>query len=161
MNPHAGLSYKESARIIIGHVEEGIKIAHKYNLPEQIIAFIRTHHGTGVARYFYNSDKNEHPDEEIDIADFSYPGPNPFSRETAIVMMADTLEAASHSLQEYTEASISDLVERLIDAQLNDGLLKNTPITFKDIETAKTVFKEKLITIYHTRIAYPRLKNND
>jgi putative nucleotidyltransferase with HDIG domain len=158
MNPHAGLSHKESARIIIGHVEEGVKIARKYNLPEQIIAFIVTHHGTGITKYFYNSYKNERPNEEVNVADFSYPGPNPFSRETAIVMMADTLEAASHSLKEYTEEFISDLVERLIDAQLNDGLLKNTPVTFKDIETAKTVFKEKLMTIYHTRIAYPELK---
>ncbi|MDR1810378.1 MAG: HDIG domain-containing protein [Prevotella sp.] len=161
MNPHAGLSYKESARIIISHVEEGVKIARKYNLPEQIIAFIVTHHGTGIAKFFYNSYKNEHPDEEVSTADFSYPGPNPFSRETAILMMADTLEAASHSLKEYTEDSISALVDRLIDAQLNDGLLKNAPITFRDVEIAKAIFKEKLMTIYHTRIAYPELKKTE
>lgn len=160
MNPHAGLSYKESAKIIISHVEEGVKIAHKYNLPQQIIDFIQTHHGTGQAKFFYNSYKNEHPDEEVNIADFSYPGPNPFSKETAILMMADTVEAASRSLPEYTEKSISDLVEKLIDDKLKDGLLKNAPITFRDIEIAKTVLKEKLMTIYHTRIVYPELKES-
>lgn len=158
MNPHAGLSYKESAKIIISHVEEGVKIAHKYNLPQQIIDFIQTHHGTGQAKFFYNSYKNEHPDEEVNIADFSYPGPNPFSKETAILMMADTVEAASRSLPEYTEEAISELVERLIDDKLKDGLLKNAPITFRDIELAKSVLKDKLTTIYHTRIVYPKLK---
>jgi len=157
INPHAGISYKESAKIIIGHVEEGVKIAKKYNLPQQIIDFIITHHGTGKARFFYNSYKNEHPDEEIDEADFSYPGPNPFSKETAILMMADTVEAASRSLPEYTEETISKIVEKLIDTQLQEGLLKNAPLTFHDIEIAKGIFKEKLMTIYHTRITYPEL----
>lgn len=158
MNPHVGLSYKESARIIINHVEEGVKIAHKYNLPQQIIDFIVTHHGAGKAKFFYNSYKNEHPDDEIDESAFMYPGPNPFSKETAILMMADTVEAASRSLPEYTETSISDLVERLINIQLEDGLFKNAPITFKDIEQAKSIFKEKLMTIYHARITYPELQ---
>ncbi|MFR9165485.1 MAG: HD family phosphohydrolase [Dysgonomonas sp.] len=158
MNPHAGLSYKESARIIINHVTEGVKIAHKYNLPQQIIDFIETHHGTGTVKYFYYSYKNEHPDEEVDPVDFSYPGPNPFSKETAILMMADTVEAASRSLSEYTEETISNLVEKLIDDKVSDGLLKNAPITFKDIEIAKGIFKEKLTTIYHSRIKYPELK---
>jgi len=158
MNPHAGLSFKDSAKIIISHVEEGVKMAHKYNLPQQIIDFIETHHGTGKAKYFYNSYKNEHPDEEVDEADFTYPGPNPFSKETAILMMADTVEAASRSLPEYTEKSISDLVDKLINSQLQDGLLRNAPITFKDIDIAKNIFKEKLMTIYHTRITYPELQ---
>lgn len=158
MNPHASLSYKESAKIIIGHVEEGIKIARKYNLPQQIIDFIATHHGNGKAKFFYNSYKNAHPDEDVNIEDFSYPGPNPFSKETAILMMADTVEAASRSLPEYTKEAIYDLVEKLIDSQMSDGLLKNAPITFKDVEIAKNVFKEKLMTIYHTRITYPELK---
>lgn len=158
MNPHVGLSYKESAKIIIGHVEEGVKIANKYNLPQQIIDFIMTHHGAGKAKYFYNSYKNEHPEEEVDEADFTYPGPNPFSKETAILMMADTVEAASRSLPAYTEESISNLVDKLIGMQLEDGLLKSAPITFKDIETAKSIFKEKLMTIYHTRITYPELQ---
>ena len=157
MNPHVGLSYKESARIIINHVPEGIKIARKYNLPQQIIDFIATHHGTGTLKYFYNSYKNEHPDEDVSEADFSYPGPNPFTKETAILMMADTVEAASRSLKEYTEESISHLVDRLVDSQMHDGLLRNAPITFRDIEISKNIFKEKLMTIYHSRIAYPEL----
>ncbi len=157
MNPHNGLSYKESARIIINHVPEGIKIAKKYNLPQQIIDFIATHHGEGVTRFFYNSYKNEHPDEEVDVRDFSYPGPNPFSKETGILMMADTVEAASRSLPEYTEENIAALVDKLIDSQLRDGLLKNTPLTFKDVDIAKGIFKEKLKTIYHSRIVYPEL----
>ncbi|QIK59061.1 HDIG domain-containing protein [Dysgonomonas sp. HDW5A] len=157
MNPHVGLSYKESARIIINHVPEGIKIARKYNLPQQIIDFIATHHGTGKVKYFYNSYKNEHPDEDVSEADFSYPGPNPFTKETAILMMADTVEAASRSLKEYTEESISHLVDKLVDSQMHDGLLRNAPITFRDIEIAKNIFKEKLMTIYHSRIAYPEL----
>lgn len=158
MNPHAGLSYKESAKIIISHVEEGVKLAKKNNLPQQIIDFIETHHGKGKAKYFYNSYKNEHPDEDIDEADFTYPGPNPFTKETALLMMADTVEAASRSLSEYTEASISHLVNKLIDMQVEDGLLKNAPITFSDIKLAKEIFCEKLTTIYHSRIAYPELK---
>lgn len=157
MNPHAGLSYKESARIIIDHVAEGIKLAKKNNIPQQIIEFIATHHGNGKVRFFYNSYKNEHPDEDVDPADFSYPGPNPFSKETAILMMADTVEAASRSLKVYSEETISNLVDKLIDSQMQEGLLMNSPITFKDIEIAKTIFKEKLSTIYHSRIAYPEL----
>lgn len=161
MNPHEPLSYKESAQIIINHVAEGLKLAKKNNLPQQIIDFIATHHGQGVVKYFYNSYRNEHPDEEVDISEFSYPGPNPFSKETAILMMSDTVEAASRSLKEYTDESISNLVEKLIDSQMHDGLLKNAPITFKDIEIAKTIFKEKLTTIYHSRIVYPELKVED
>lgn len=161
MNPHAGLSYKESAKIIIAHVEEGVKIAKKYNLPQQIIDFIETHHGRGKAKYFYNSYKNEHPDEIVDVTDFTYPGPNPFSRETALLMMADTVEAASRSLPEYTEESITNLVNKLIDGQLEDGLMKNAPITFQEIEMAKRVYIDKLIRIYHSRIAYPELKEKD
>ncbi|MDH6355667.1 putative nucleotidyltransferase with HDIG domain [Dysgonomonas sp. PH5-45] len=161
MNPHKGLSYKESAKIIISHVPEGVKIAKSYNLPEQIIAFITTHHGKGKAKYFYNSYKNEHPDEEVDPKDFTYPGPNPFSKETAILMMADTVEAASRSLPEYTEKSISALINRLIDSQVEDGLFRNAPITFKEIEKIKGIFSDKLKTIYHTRIAYPELKKEE
>ena len=158
MNPHDSLTYKESAQIIINHVAEGLRLAKKNNLPLQIKDFIVTHHGKGVVRYFYNSYCNEHPDEDVDIADFSYPGPNPFSKETAILMMADTVEAASRSLKEYTDESISNLVDKLIDSQMHEGLLRNAPITFKDIEIAKMIFKEKLTTIYHSRIVYPELK---
>ncbi|MFV0469417.1 MAG: HD family phosphohydrolase [Dysgonomonas sp.] len=160
-NPHNALSYKESAQIIIGHVKEGERLGKINNLPQQIIDFIRTHHGTGKARFFYNSYKNEHPDEEIDESAFSYPGPNPFSKETGILMMADTVEAASRSLTEYTDESISGLVNRLINMQMEEGLLKNTPLTFKDIETIKEVFCEKLKTVYHTRISYPELNKSE
>lgn len=161
MNPHAKLSPKESAKIIIGHVEEGVKIAKKYGLPQQIIDFIETHHGKGKAKYFYNTYKNEHPDEYVDPAEFSYPGPNPFSRETALLMMADTVEAASRSLTEYTEETISMLVNKLIDTQISDGLMKNAPITLSEIELAKEVFIDKLKMIYHSRIAYPELKEEN
>lgn len=161
MNPHAGLSYKESAQIIISHVLEGVKIAKKYNLPQQIIDFIETHHGRGKAKYFYTMYKNEHPDEEVDEEDFTYPGPNPFTKETGLLMMADTVEAASRSLKEYTKESISEMVNKLIDGQVSEGFFKNTPLTFKDIETAKSVFCDKLEKIYHSRIAYPELKTVD
>lgn len=158
MNPHAGLTEKESARIIIDHVQEGVRIAKKHNLPQQIIDFIVTHHGEGKAKFFYNSYANKHPEEEVDIADFSYPGPNPFSKETAILMMADTVEAASRSLKDNSKEAITELVNRLIDTQVSDGLLRNAPITFRDIETVKEVFCEKLVSMRHMRVAYPELK---
>lgn len=158
MNPHAGLTEKESARIIIDHVAEGVKIAKKYKLPQQIIDFIETHHGKGKAKYFYNSYVNSHPDEVVDEADFTYPGPNPFTKETAILMMADTVEAASRSLKDNSKEAIIELVNRLIDLQVIDGLMKNAPITFKDIEDVKEVFCEKLITMRHLRVAYPEIK---
>ncbi len=158
MNPHAGLTEKESARIIIDHVSEGVKIAKKHKLPQQIIDFIETHHGKGKAKYFYNSYVNSHPDEVVDEADFTYPGPNPFTKEMAILMMADTIEAASRSLKENTKEAVTELVNRLIDAQVDDGLMKNAPITFRDIEQVKETFIEKLISMRHLRVAYPELK---
>lgn len=159
MNPHLGLPFEESARIIINHVKDGVKIAHKYNLPQQLIDFIVTHHGTSMPKYFYISWKNANPGKEANEADFRYPGPNPFTKETAIMMMADAVEASSRSLPEYTEESIRNQVEKIIDSQLNEGYFKNAPITFRDIQTVKDVFVEKLITVYHSRIAYPELKN--
>ncbi len=161
IDPHAGLTEKESARIIIDHVAEGVRIAKKNNLPQQIIDFIETHHGKGKAKYFYNSYVNSHPDEVVDKADFTYPGPNPFTRETAILMMADTVEAASRSLKENTKEAITELVNRLIDSQLSDGLFKNAPITFKDIEQVKEVFCDKLVSMRHLRVAYPELKRDE
>jgi len=158
MNPHAGLTEKESARIIIDHVAEGVRIARKNKLPQQIIDFIETHHGKGKAKYFYNSYVNSHPDEVVDEADFVYPGPNPFTKETAILMMADTVEAASRSLKDNSKEAIIELVNKLIDTQVSDGLMKNAPITFKDIEDVKEVFCEKLISMRHLRVAYPELK---
>lgn len=157
-NPHACLPYEKSAGIIIDHVHNGLRLAEKFHLPQAIKDFIRTHHGLSKAKYFYISYKNEHPGEEVDESLFTYPGPNPHSVETAILMMADAVEAASRSLPEYTEESIATLVDRIIDAQVAEGHFKECPITFKDITAIKSVFKEKLRTMYHTRITYPELK---
>ena len=158
VNPHKNLSYEQSAQVIISHITDGIKLAEKHNLPKVIKDFIRTHHGKGVAKYFYISYKNEHPNEEVDLEKFSYPGPNPFTKEQAILMMADAVEAASRSLSEYTEESINTLIDKIIDSQVADGYFKECPITFKDIALVKALFKEKLKTVYHTRITYPELK---
>ena len=158
VNPHKSLSYEQSAQVIISHITDGIKLAEKHQLPKVIKDFIRTHHGKGVAKYFYISYKNEHPNEEVDIEKFSYPGPNPFTKDQAILMMADAVEAASRSLPEYTEESISTLIDRIVDGQVSEGYFKECPITFKDIALVKALFKEKLKTVYHTRITYPELK---
>lgn len=157
MNPHAGLPFEESARIIINHVKDGVKIAQKYNIPQQIIDFIETHHGTSMPKYFYNSWRNANPGKEVNELNFRYPGPNPFTKEGAIMMMADSVEAASRSLPLYNEETIRELVDKIIDSQLNEGYFKSAPITFRDIQTVKNVFVDKLMTIYHTRIAYPEL----
>lgn len=158
VNPHKTLTFKESAQIIISHVTDGLKLADKHNLPASVKAFISNHHGIGMAKYFYISEQNAHPDEEVDPKLFTYPGPNPQTQEEAILMMADAVEAASRSLPEYTEESISTLVDKLIDDQVANGAFRQCPITFRDIETVKSVFKEKLKTVYHTRISYPELK---
>ena len=157
-NPHACLPYEQSAKIIISHVHDGLRLAEKYGLPAAIKDFISTHHGCSKAKYFYISYRNEHPGEEVDESLFTYPGPAPHSMETAILMMADAVEAASRSLPEYTEESITNLIDRIIDGQVMEGHFKNCPITFKDITDIKTVFREKLRTVYHTRISYPELK---
>lgn len=157
VNPHDQLSDLESAQIIISHVTEGLKLAEKFNLPGIIKDFISTHHGTGLTKYFYINYRNEHPDEQVDKEMFQYPGPNPFTREQAILMMADTVEAASRSLNEYTEESISTLTNKLIDSQVADGFFRECPITFRDIALAKSVLIERLKSIYHTRISYPHL----
>ena len=158
VNPHKSLSYEQSAQVIISHITDGLKLAEKHNLPKVIKDFISTHHGRGLTKYFYISYKNEHPDEEVDQEKFRYPGPNPFTKEQAVLMMADSVEAASRSLPEYTEESISTLVDKIIDTQVSEGYFKECPITFKDIATVKALFKEKLKTIYHTRLSYPELK---
>ncbi len=157
VNPHDQLSDLESAQIIISHVTEGLKLAEKFNLPGIIKDFISTHHGTGLTKYFYINYCNEHPDEQVDKEMFQYPGPNPFTREQAILMMADTVEAASRSLNEYTEESISTLTNKLIDSQVAGGFFRESPITFRDIALAKSVLIERLKSIYHTRISYPHL----
>ena len=158
VNPHDNLDYRESARIIINHVTEGVKLAEKENLPSIIRDFITTHHGNGLTKYFYIKYKNEHPDENVDTTPFRYPGPNPFTREQAILMIADGVEAASRSLNEYTEESISNLVNRIIDGDVSDGYFKECPITFRDLALAKLVLIERLKAIYHTRISYPEAK---
>lgn len=158
MNPHAGLPFEESARIIINHVKDGVKIAQKYYIPQQIIDFIETHHGTSMPKYFYISWKNANPGKEANEADFRYPGPNPFTREQAIMMMADAVEASSRSLPTYSDETIRTLVDKIIDSQVNEGYFKLAPITFRDIQMVKDVFVDKLQTIYHSRIAYPELK---
>lgn len=161
VNPHDTLTYQESARIIISHVTEGVKLAERENLPTIIRDFIVTHHGTGITKFFYIKFKNEHPEEEVDPAPFTYPGPNPFTREQAILMIADGVEAASRSLPEYTEESISTLVNRMIDQDVTDGYFKECPITFRDLAIAKLVLIERLKAIYHTRISYPEMKKQN
>ena len=154
-SPHNDLSNTESAEVIISHVTDGIELAHKNHIPERIIDFIRTHHGTRRTDYFYINEQKAHPGEEIDPAPFTYHGPAPFSRETAVLMMADSIEAASHSLKEPDEKKISDLVDNIINKQMEAGQFLNTDLTLRDIETARKVLKKKLMSIYHVRIAYP------
>ena len=155
VNPHEKLTPQESARIIIGHVENGLQLADKYGLPAAIRGFIASHHGKGVARYFYIKYTQAHPDEEPDAKDFSYPGPNPYSKETAVLMMADAVEAASRSLKEYTEESIGEMVDKIIDTQVQEGYFYDCPISWQEVNRVKDTFKEKLRTMYHTRISYP------
>ncbi len=157
-NPHQSLSNKESAAIILRHVTDGEELADRNRLPRAIRDFISTHHGKGVAKYFYITEKNEHPDEVIDIEDYTYKGPNPKTMEQAILMMTDAVEASARSLKEYTNESIGELVDRIIDGQVSEGFFTECPITFQDIHTAKDVLKTKLKTIYHTRVSYPTLK---
>ncbi len=157
VNPHDELTEERSAQIIISHVTEGLKLADKYHLPKVIRDFISTHHGRSQVKYFYIQWKNKHQGEEPDAKLFTYPGPNPFTREQAILMMCDAVEASSRSLKEFTEESIKELVNRIIDGQVQAGYFRECPITFRDIADAKRVLSESLKTIYHTRIAYPEL----
>lgn len=158
VNPHQGLNPATSAQKIISHVTAGLSIAQKAKLPAVIRDFISEHHGRSVTRYFYNTAVNENPDKEIDRSKFTYPGPNPRSKETTILMMADSVEAASRSLKDYSSKSINDLVDRIIDTQEADGLYKDSPISFRDVETIRDTFKKRLATIYHSRVVYPELK---
>ncbi len=154
-NSHNDISNVESAQIIISHVLDGIEMAKKARIPEQIIEFIRTHHGTRRTEYFYIMEKRQHPDEEVDPADFTYHGPIPFSRETAVLMICDSVEAASRSLKEPDENNISNLVDNIIQKQMDDGQFMNVDLTLRDFTTIKKVLKKKLMSIYHVRIAYP------
>lgn len=158
VNPHDTISEERSAQIIINHVTDGLRLAEKYHLPQVIKEFIRTHHGTGLVKYFYIQYCNKHVGEIVDEEAFRYPGPNPQTREQAVVMMCDSVEAASRSLKEYTEESITQLVNRIVDSQLAEGHFKECPITFRDIADAKRTLIDSLKTIYHTRISYPEIK---
>ena len=157
VNPYDNLTDKESAQIIVEHVVNGVKLAEENNLPVIIRDFILTHHGHGMAKYFYIKYQNEHPDEIVDKEPFTYPGPNPYTREQAILMMADSCEAASHSLKDYSDESITKLVNQIIDGQVDAGFFTEAAITFRDINEAKTVLIDRLKAIYHTRIKYPKL----
>ena len=161
VNPHDTLTAVESAQAIIKHVTDGLATAEREGLPKKIREFIATHHGMSKTGYFYITYKNEHPDEVIDETLFTYPGPKPSTKEQAVLMLADCVEAASHSIKEYTEENICKLVDSIVESKLKDGELEMSPITFQDIHTIKTVFKKRLMAIYHTRISYPTEKKQE
>ena len=158
VNPHDALNPMQSARIVIGHVTDGLRRADKEKLPQVVRDFISQHHGRGKAKYFYNTYVNAHPGEEVDPAPFTYPGPNPQTREASILMMADAVEAASRSLKEHTVESIAALVNRIIDGQIADGLHNESSLSFRDVNIIKQSFIERLRTMYHARVSYPELK---
>lgn len=155
VNPHDALTPLQSARIVIGHVTDGLKKAEKAKLPHTISDFIAQHHGRGQARYFYTTYCNQHPDEDVDPTPFTYPGPNPQTREASLVMMADAVEAASRSLKSYTPEAITGLVNKIIDSQIEQGLHNESPLSFRDVNEIKEVFVNRLRTMYHSRISYP------
>jgi putative nucleotidyltransferase with HDIG domain len=157
-NPHDELEFDKSAQIITDHVKYGVKIAKKHKLPQLIIDFIETHHGAGRVQYFYTSFKNKYPDQEIDEEKFTYPGPDPFTKETAVLMMADSVEASSRSLKEKTPESIRNLIDKIIDKQIAEHRFQNADITFKNINQVKEIFTNALINVYHARIEYPTEK---
>jgi hypothetical protein len=155
VNPHNDLSPRDSSKIITDHVIKGVELAKKYNLPDRIIDFIRTHHGTSSTYYFYKKEQELNPDTKVDIKNFQYKGPIPFSKETAILMMCDTAEAASKSIKNPTAQSISNLIDKIIDKQMADNQFLNSDITFREIKVIKKVIKKKLMNIYHLRVEYP------
>ena len=156
-NPLSSMDPKEAAQLIIAHVTEGEQIARKNRLPEVIINFILTHHGTSLTRYFYNTYCNAHPNEEVDKTLFQYPGPKPTTKEAAIVMMADAIEARSRSIEDFSEKTIAELVDQMIDTQIADGQFSETPLSFKDVEDIRRVFKARITAMNHHRISYPTL----
>lgn len=155
VNPHDALTPAQSARIVIGHVTDGVRSAEKAKLPQAIIDFILQHHGAGKAKYFYTMEQRAHPGEEVDPAPFTYPGPNPQTREASLLMMADAVEAASRSMTDHSDEAIRNLVDRLIDSQVHDGLHNDSPLSFKDISLIKETFIKRLRSMYHARIKYP------
>ncbi|MBR1850889.1 MAG: HDIG domain-containing protein [Bacteroidales bacterium] len=156
-NPHDELDYIESAQIITSHVTNGLELARKYHLPPEVVDFIRTHHGTTYTGYFYAKQKQEHPDQEVDPLVFRYPGPRPYSRETAVVMIVDSVEAACKSLKQHDKEHIDKLVDSIIDSKIDAGQLSNCPLTFGDITRIRKMLKDKMLSIYHARISYPTL----
>jgi putative nucleotidyltransferase with HDIG domain len=154
-SPHENLDPRESSKVIINHVRNGVILAKNYKIPVQIIDFIRTHHGTTIAYFFFRKYVDENPGGNEIEKEFSYPGPKPFSKETAIVMMADAAEASSRSLSQYTEETINELVDRIMFTQEQDGQFTDVPLTFREISEIKSVFRKRLLNIYHKRIAYP------
>ena len=154
-SPHDELSYLESAEIIIGHVTDGIELAKKQRLPDIVVDFIRTHHGTSRVEYFYRKFKEDHPDAS-QFESFQYPGPKPFSKETAIVMMSDAVEASTRSLPEKTQSNLNEMIDNVIDHQLTTGQYNNADITLKDINIIREAFKKFIRGVYHVRIEYPK-----
>ncbi len=157
-NPHSELDYAESAQIITSHVTDGLVLARKYHLPAEVQDFIRTHHGTTYTGYFYAKEKERHPDGDFDASLFRYPGPRPYSRETAVVMIVDTVEAACRSLKQHTKEATDRLIDNLIDSKINAGQLENCPLSYGDIARIRRFLKEKMMSIYHVRVEYPTMK---
>jgi len=156
INPHNNLDFKSSARVIIDHVIKGEELGKKHKLPQPILDFIRTHHGTSTVQYFYRSMINSNPDEEVDIAEFTYPGPKPFSKETSVMMIADSVEAASRTLKTYSAESISELVEGIVAHQIAEDQFSESNMTYGDVTAVKEILKKRLSNIYHARIEYPK-----
>ena len=156
VNPHDALPPERSAAIVVAHVADGLRLAEKAALPAVIRSFITEHHGKGLAKYFYFTASAKNPDVPVDKEPFSYPGPNPQSRETSVLMMADSVEAASRSLKNHTREDITNLVNKIIDSQIADGLHNDSTLEFRDVEVIKEAFIKRLMTIYHSRIAYPK-----
>jgi putative nucleotidyltransferase with HDIG domain len=154
LNPHDEIEFDESAEIIISHVLDGIEIAKEHNLPDELIDFIRTHHGTTTVQYFYKQFITNFPEEEVDIKSFTYPGPKPYSKETAILMMADSAEASARSLKSPTAENIDSLIEKVINKQIEEDQFVNADITLKEITQLKKLFKKKLVSIHHSRLEY-------
>ena len=158
-NPHDELDYVESAQIITQHVTDGLELARHYHLPAEVQDFIRTHHGTTYTGYFYAKEKERHPDGEFDVSRFRYPGPRPYSRETAVVMIVDSVEAACRSLKQHTKENTDSMIDRLIDSKMQDGQLNNCPLSLEDIARIRKFLKKKMMSIYHVRVEYPTVKS--
>jgi putative nucleotidyltransferase with HDIG domain len=156
MNPHDQLDYLKSAEIIIDHVDKGVILARKYKLPEVLISFITTHHGTTQSNYFYKKYMIDNPDVEVDTKRFSYPGPLPHSKETAVVMLTDGIEATAHSLKEKTTDSFREMIESLVEQKIRSNQLIDANLTLRDISILKKTLLDKLVSIYHVRIEYPK-----